>query len=241
MRPRNRAFTLVELLVVISIIALLIGILLPALASARHVARVSKDLNNLRQLALGVTMYTNDNPTYPVGTLDATAAQGSVWWINLVGKAGTGPSARTLPTQDRQLTPYVGGSAEIAQSPIDTGTYQSAAAPSAYDYHGSSYWYIDRTAAQVAAKTLVAFNGIQSVEGHRPSQFSSLARKIVIVAEPAISPTDPKLKWYGPEPIAKFGAGFGDGHAVIQKPKANGTAGLQTGAAVQALETNTYY
>ncbi|MEM9913499.1 MAG: DUF1559 domain-containing protein [Planctomycetota bacterium] len=55
-----RAFTLIELLIVISIIALLIGILLPALSSARKSARSMACLSNERQIGLAVQVYAND-------------------------------------------------------------------------------------------------------------------------------------------------------------------------------------
>ena len=56
----NPAFTLVELLVVIGIIALLIAILLPALAQARSQAKAVSCLANVRQLSTALVMYAND-------------------------------------------------------------------------------------------------------------------------------------------------------------------------------------
>jgi prepilin-type processing-associated H-X9-DG protein/prepilin-type N-terminal cleavage/methylation domain-containing protein len=63
-RAARAAFTLVELLVVIGIIAVLIAMLMPALRTARETANCSKCLANLRQLGVALSMYENDNNGY---------------------------------------------------------------------------------------------------------------------------------------------------------------------------------
>ncbi|MCH8822001.1 MAG: prepilin-type N-terminal cleavage/methylation domain-containing protein [Planctomycetes bacterium] len=61
-RTKNRCgFTITELLVVIGLIALLIGILLPALGAVINQGKMTKSMNNMRQVATWMTLYSGDN------------------------------------------------------------------------------------------------------------------------------------------------------------------------------------
>lgn len=103
----RRAFTLVELLVVITIIALLIAVLLPSLQTARYQARIAACASNLRQIAVGSTTYTVDYKLwYPIGpALDARH-----YPTNDVANGIKAMRMQLHNGHPRALGPYVGGS-----------------------------------------------------------------------------------------------------------------------------------
>lgn len=101
---KRSGFTLVELLVVISIIALLAAILLPVLKRARLTAQAANCRSNMQQIGLAMEMYSNEYNEYICWATDST--NGHKDWYHWPGDTGSGTMASYTYDWPELYTPY---------------------------------------------------------------------------------------------------------------------------------------
>lgn len=138
---RRRGFTLIEILVVLSILTILMAILLPAFSSVRGAGRNVVCVANLRQLGQAIQMYATDNDRYPRGLDAADKFTPQIW------PASYGQIMADTPLLPAVMDPYIKHAA-LWKCPSDFGfdvcditNVPLPARPTCYGRYGMSYFY----------------------------------------------------------------------------------------------------
>jgi len=121
---RKAEFTLIELLIVVSIIAILAGMLLPALGSAREKAKGISCIGNIKQIALANVQYAGDNDGYPSPYKGVNLGMGAgIFWL---GEKASG-KGYDLTSENGHLYPYThGGKVYVCPDQVMRGTIDNA-------------------------------------------------------------------------------------------------------------------
>jgi prepilin-type N-terminal cleavage/methylation domain-containing protein len=189
-KPCQRAFTLVELLVVVAIIALLVGLLMPAIISVINRGRSAACVNNQGQIFKLILTSAGDARAFP----DGAAMQ----WNRFFKLPGFTNSVREP---------------KVLECPSDRGVSSWPAASGSCFVESMT----DPQASYVYAAADVAAAGVGKISGVRMSQVSLPSRKVVVfepVLHSANSMSRPQNRWHA----AKFNhstISFVDGHTVL--------------------------
>jgi prepilin-type N-terminal cleavage/methylation domain-containing protein len=238
-KPRHAsAFTLIELLVVIGIIALLMGMTVPALFAIRRVARVGACQTKTGQVATAVGKYAKDhNEFYPGPKFDGTALQS----LALAGEPGSsGSNGGNTPEDKRPINKYIGSDYEIMQCPLDRGCSKAGISDSLFEATGSSYWYYTHTQGY---PNYFAMENVFILAGQRTHRVISPSTKMVVadaVITRSLFPNignDPRDEWHSNDNAAEISIGFADGSSgpAVRKTKGSGSPTGVTDATIKGF------
>lgn len=148
----RKAFTLIELLIVLAVIGVLMAILMPAFVSARHQSKASVCLSNLRQLASATLMYADDyEERFPLGF--ARVAQDSVCLRSVWGMVSPyikNPSLHICPANLQPTDLTAVRTARPILTPLCSGELHSASLMPNWCLFVNSFTYPDVPAVSIA-------------------------------------------------------------------------------------------
>lgn len=140
----STSFTLVELLVIISILGIMMGMLLPVLGRARERTKVVKCASNLRQIYSAFTMYLQDADEVVFWQSTNIALLGMDWYVyggRETNNANTGQAGLFNNIVPRPLNQYANNRIELFHCPADNKSLLWAGGYTHFDWVGNSYNY----------------------------------------------------------------------------------------------------
>lgn len=208
----RRAFTLIELMVVIAIIAILAGLLFPVFARAKAAAKQSSCLSNLRQIGDAIVMYMNDYDDIFPHAVDASDKWAPQIWDAFPDFKAQIPY---MPLMSEALQPYIKNH-DVFHCPADAGTHVLddnfpqvfETAPSLYAVYGSSYFF----------RTEIAFKAYTQTNFQLPSSVNVLFDGAGHWHVPfrAVNADDDPATWFELRSKYRYNVLFGDMHVKTQ-------------------------